>query len=874
MSEDPPPPAPRSRAAWLRGGVAAVVIALVAVLAYRFGRHDARVATDPSAPNGRGAVSVPPAPALPTQDRGGVHLTGVVVDGAGLPVAGAIVSAEPERGVIDRALVGTPPRDAGVSAPSDAAATAAAPNDAGATGDVITAQATGADGRFAIVPLAPGRYRLHVTGVGLLAAEVRMVPVPSDEARIVVARQVAIDGTVTDGGAPVARANVGIRGEAIGGTLEVQTDARGAFHVPNLPEGRYQVYAWQAATAARSVRVNRLGAGPFPPLELRLEAAAIVVGKVVDRDGGAGLAAAVELRPSGDDQAPRYVRSGDDGVFRIEGVPNGRWIADAFVPGFVSPGGVELEAGRGVPELALVRGGAIEGRVLDGDGRPVAGANVRALVGAAPDQVEVSADVDRDRLRRFSGRTAAPAPEQAVGGDPELVARGELGVLLGPIPPVPAPGAELARPSSVVDPNAANASQGLLGEPPPLPSDAAHASIWVTGSDGRFRVGGLGKGKTTALAAAAGFAEARSHTVTLELGQVVTGVDIVLSAGAYVVGHVTDSRGVPVVGAELAAQPEVGMPLEGFSDGDGAYRLGPLVGSVHLRASAYGHGAVERELDIPAARGTVPAEQREDLVLPLADATLAGTLEDDTGAPVAGAHLEVVAAGGDERRAVVGNDGTFAIEMLPAGHVRVRVDHPAFPPSELDAVASTNVEHVHLRLPIGGAVEGVLLDATSGEPLAGTTFTAAGPAGASAEATTDTAGRWKLGPIRSGHWRLELHQPGYLAQTRDLDVPAARAPGATTVRDVRVDLARGGLVGGTVRDGRGQRVARAHVSVRLADGSGPPVTGDADASGEFRLRDCPSGDIVVVATSGDASGQVTASVRPGEEVLGLVVEVK
>ena len=123
-----------------------------------------------------------------------------------------------------------------------------------------------------------------------------------------------------------------------------------------------------------------------------------------------------------------------------------------------------------------------------------------------------------------------------------------------------------------------------------------------------------------------------------------------------------------------------------------------------------------------------------------------------------------------------------------------------------------------------------------------TTFTAAGPAGASAEATTDTAGRWKLGPIRSGHWRLELHQPGYLAQTRDLDVPAARAPGATTVRDVRIDLARGGLVGGTVRDGRGQRVARAHVIVRLADGSGAPVDGDADASGEFRLRDCPSGD--------------------------------
>jgi hypothetical protein len=46
----------------------------------------------------------------------------------------------------------------------------------------------------------------------------------------------------------------------------------------------------------------------------------------------------------------------------------------------VSPGGVELEAGRGIPELALTHGGVLEGRVLDGEGRPVTGATVRALV--------------------------------------------------------------------------------------------------------------------------------------------------------------------------------------------------------------------------------------------------------------------------------------------------------------------------------------------------------------------------------------------------------------------------------------------------------------------------------------------------------------
>jgi hypothetical protein len=591
---------------------------------------------------------------------------------------------------------------------------------------------------------------------------------------------------------------------------------------------------------------------------------------VIDRDEGTGLVAAIELRPSGDDQAPRYVRSGDDGVFRIEGVPTGRWIAEAYAPGYLTPGGIELEAGHGIPEISLIRGGAITGRVVDGDGHPVAGATVRSLT-AGQSPTELSADVDRDQLRRFSGRTAAPVPTTAPGvldADPQFLARGELGVMVGAIPPIPPPGAHVAQTAIAVDPS-------LAGEPPALPADPARASIWTTGADGVYRIRGLGASKVAVLAAAPGFAEARSRVIGVEPGQLITGVDLVLNPGTILIGKVTDQHGAPVIGAQVTATPGAapGAMLDAFTDDAGEYRLGPVTGSVELRATAYGHGEARRALELAAVRGATAAERREDLVLAVADAVFAGILEDATGVPVAGAHLDVVGGASDGRHAVVAADGTFSIDLLPAGPLRLHAEHPAYPPEDFDVVAGpANQAHARLRLALGGGVEGAVLDAASSAPIPSIALTASGPGNALAEATSDKLGRWKLGPLRPGRWRIAARQPGYVAQVKELDVPVAREPGAMSVHDILIDLARGALIGGTVRDARGQRVAAAHVVAAAAVGSS--CEGDSDGRGEFRLHDCPAGDLAIAASKADARGQVRATVRPGDEILSLALELR
>jgi hypothetical protein len=851
--------------------------ALAAVLAAAAGAVVAvRVASAPRGPGSpsgaaapappRAAIEAPAGPALPPGPAG-LRLSGLVIDGAGAPVLGAEVSAEPERGAVEPALA--------TAGSAGSAGSGSAGSGSAAAVAVAVAPPSGPDGRFAITGLGAGRYRLRVTGPGLVAAELRFVPVPSDEVRILVARQVRIEGAVTDGGDPVQGAVVGLRGEAIGGELTTATDALGAFAFPELPEGRYQVYAWKGPLAARAVRLSRLGAGPFPAVELRLELGAIVVGRVIDRDEGTGLAAAVELRPSGDDQAPRFARSGEDGLFRIEGVPAGRWIADAYAPGYVGAGAVELDAGRGVPELALARGAAIEGRVLDGDGRPIEGASVRALLGEGASAQEVSAGVEQDRLRRYSGRMVAPAPLAASSwraADPTFLPRGELGVTVGPIPPIPPPGTQVARAASV-DPTAAAAA--VAPEPAPLPVEAGRAAIWVTGADGRFRIPGLARGTAAALAVAAGLAEGRSRAVAVALGQVITGVDVVLTPGVLIVGRVTSQRGDPVIGAQVSAAPAQGAPLTAFTAADGTFELGPVAGAIELAAVAFGHAEVRRRIALPLSRGRQPSTHREDLVLQVADGSLAALLEDTGGAAVAGAQIEVIGPATDGRFAVSAADGTFAIDLLPPGPVRVRVRHAAYPLAELAATATAGPRvTARLKIPLGGAVEGVLLDDFTAAPLAGVVITATGPAGRQAEATTGTGGKWTLGPVAAGAWRLAVATPGYLPLARELDVPAARAPGAPTVRDVRLELRRGALVGGTVRDARGQRLAGARVTIQEAGGVGPLAEGVTDAQGEFRVRDAPPGDVVVSAARGDARGAIRVTVRAGAELLGLAIDVR
>ena len=876
-------PGGRRRLPWLLALLAVAVLLAIVVWAPWRGRGGPPVAPAPSPPPGPLVPRDRPVLPVPAPGDGAQHLAGVVVDGLGQPVGGVAITATVE-------LVAAPPTGA----------------DGGVAAAVVAISA--GDGRFDLIGLAAGRYRLEVAGAGVFTAEVRFVPVPSDELRVVLARRVAVVGRVVDGGAGAPQVVVAIDGDALGEVRTTVSADDGTFGFADLPEGTYRVWGGKGDLAARAQAAPRLGRGPFTDVELWLEPATIVVGKVVDRQTGAGLAAAVMLSPQDDDgatddggasdEAPRFARTDASGVFRVEGVPHGRWTADAWAPGWITTDRVDFAAGRGVPTIELTPGGVIEGRVVDGAGRPVAGVAVSALTRGGRETSVAAAD---EQLRRFSGQALRPAAGDGGGGafalvgDATFLPRGELGVMLGPIPYPPAAGAGLVRAAAIVAPLAAIDAAGggsgggpavRLGVSPaavaPVAIDPAYQPTWTTGDDGAFRLTGVGAATWIAYALAPGRPPARSKPLVVRAGQTLSGVDLRLVDGVFVAGRVTNQRGEPVAGALLAFTPApdgdgdaddvavgaVPGALQAVTDADGRYRVGPLAGPTTIVVSAFGHADARARLDLVADPAAVGADRIHDVVLVVADAELTGDIDDPAGLPVVGARVEIEGGPADGRAAAAGPGGRWTIAMLPPGPLTVRVEQAGFPPQRFAATPGTDA---HLRLVYGGGVEALVFDHHTGDNLAGIAVTATGPGGEQRDLVTDGRGELALVPVPAGRWTLRVRIPGYLARAITVDVPAGDRPGQATVRDVRLELERGALVAGTVRDRHGDRVAGARVSIERGDDE---VGVASDALGEFRLRDVPTGTVTLRASKAGASGRVELELRAGDERLAVDVELR
>jgi len=604
-----------------------------------------------------------------------------------------------------------------------------------------------------------------------------------------------IAGTVIGAdGRPVARAEVSASIRLKGGrssSTRNRTGEDGAYLVAVEP-GSYAVSVRDdrhrpAARADVAVREGEVTRG----VDFALEPGPAIVGRVTD-DAGAPIAGAqVHAWPQARElgRALPDTETDADGRYRLGGIDAGRYEVSARSDDHLRGKRVPVEAppiGEVVVDLTLERGLAIEGIVLDPAGQPVA----RATVATEVREVET-----RGSMRMVSG------------GSKEA----------------------------------------------------------TTGDDGRFRLGGLPAGVYDL--------EARLHRPRSSyapgeargIAAGTSGVRIALGLAGAIEGVVRDGgTGGPVANVRVEARPDAGP---GDDDDDDRGRAGAVTsedGTFRLGALAPGAYTV-----VATGKDRPPAEVRGVVIATGATATVEVVLEAGAEvavrvvalpgrAPVAGARIAVddrfaysyLIEGGRDDSPATDASGRFALRGLTPGKHRIGARAEGYPPgaTEVDVPAHGRIE-VEIVLPVGGAIEGRVLDA-AGRPLPGAKVFAESMAIGGGKAEVGADGRYRIGGLAAGTYFVGVQPQGEQAEA-DFDFSRLRTVNVRAGETVVVDLEEGEgprrvAVAGLLRR-RGQPAPGTKLGFLAATGGefSRQREAETDAEGRYRVELLPGRYFVI-----------------------------
>ncbi|MCB1034241.1 MAG: carboxypeptidase regulatory-like domain-containing protein [Acidobacteria bacterium] len=626
---------------------------------------------------------------------------------------------------------------------------------------------------------------------------------------------------------------------------------------------------------------------PSTPLDLWLEGACLLAGRVVDGRG----------QPLADARVEASVRGGSAGAFRSSTTDaEGRFLFEGlspradlevvanrpgFLPARAKVEGASLENPGEGGELRLVlhRGLATRGRVVDELGRPVAGAylELRSLFDDAP---HAPGDAPNEPTLRAAadGSFAVTAVEEGVytlfvraeGFETKQVEGVEMQLAVGPtdLGEIVLE-AEATLEGRVVD----EGGDGLGGVHLSL---RLHASPGVprrlletwSEEDGGFRFPDLPRRSPFRLTASfPGYRPRSLASIPAELDESLL---LVLEAGVLVQGKVLSSGGEPSL-AEVSWQLRNGDGMAVGtvpSSADGRFELPPQgPGTLTLRARSEGGQSDPLSVELSGVSGP-------ELTLILrSGGAVAGRVLSPEGLAVEGARLSLEplpSARGFEvglpSPPVEGESaggGLFRLAFGGGGRCRLKAEHPDFEPVQVPVSlepAQEEWQDLAFREPRRPRLVRGRVVASRGGEVAGARVQLFEDGALHPEALAFTAGdgRFELPAPRPGHFRVVVEPPR---------LAAARSPlfsiGDGGVDDLVVELHRGASIEGLLL-GPFPLPSGAAVSAYHPDFGGRSALVGSD--GSYRIPNLPPGLWQVTVTLPDPSLGASASLAlaPGE----------
>lgn len=250
---------------------------------------------------------------------------------------------------------------------------------------------TGDDGTATFEPVHPGWVSVHARAPGYATANgfTQLGGANTNgQLRLVLRTGYAVSGRVIDEkGTPIANVSVGTAGlwDIPGGGHRAQTDAKGNFKIEALAAGTHTLIANDGEHAPGRSGPVVVADKPVDGIEIVMQAGGLLAGRVLDHAKVPVVYATVRVAGDGSEAwlvESRQASTDDNGNFEIKGLPRTKLKVRAdndVAASEIAVVDLTAEAEKRGLELVLTITGTIAGSVVDETGQPVAEVQVNAF---------------------------------------------------------------------------------------------------------------------------------------------------------------------------------------------------------------------------------------------------------------------------------------------------------------------------------------------------------------------------------------------------------------------------------------------------------------------------------------------------------------